>query len=102
MIVTCTICGQRFETNGRASKCPHALLQGNAELSRSAYYDATDRGLIKSAIICLYESDKHNEAANILRQSNNPAMQALAEECARSSGTDAQFKFRQKLERAGA
>lgn len=66
MIVRCTLCGQRFETDGRASKCPHALLQGNAETSRSARFDATDRGLIQSAVVCLYESDKHNEAASIL------------------------------------
>ncbi len=102
MIVTCTLCGQRFETEGRASKCPHGLLQGTSEPSRTAYFDATDHGLIKSAVVCLYESDKHNEAAGILRKSNNPAMQALAAECARSSGMDAQFEFRKKLERAGA
>ena len=102
MIVTCTLCGQRFETEGRASKCPHALLQGTAEPSRSAYFDATDRGLIKSAVVCLYEPDKHNEAAGILRKSSNPAMQALAQECAGLSGMDAEFEFRKKLERAGA
>lgn len=102
MIVTCTLCGQRFETEGRASKCPHALLQGNAEPSRSAYYDATDREIIKSAIECLYESDKHNEAASILRKSRNPAMQALAQECDELSGMNAEFEFRKKLERAGA
>ena len=101
MIVTCMLCGQRFETEGRASKCPHALLQGN-EPSRSAYFDATDRGLIRAAIECLFEMDKHKEAAAILRKSSNLAMQALAEECAQSSGMDAQFEFRKKLERAGA
>ena len=102
MIVTCTLCEQRFETEGRASKCPHALLAGNAEPSRTAYFDATDRGLIKSAVVCLYEPDKHNEAAGILRKSSNPAMQALAQECAGLSGMDAEFEFRKKLERAGA
>lgn len=102
MIVTCRLCGQRFETEGRASKCPHELLQGNEESSRSACFDSNDRALIKSAVVCLFESDKHNEAASILRKSSNPAMQALAEECARSSGMDAQFDFRKKLERAGA
>jgi hypothetical protein len=28
MIVTCTLCGQRFETEGRASECPHTLVPG--------------------------------------------------------------------------
>jgi len=102
MIVTCRICGQRFETQGRDSKCPHGLLQKNAEPSRSAAFDTADRRLIQSAIVCLYEPDKHDEAARLLRQSSNPAMQALAEECARSSGSDAQFEFRKRLERAGA
>jgi hypothetical protein len=103
MIVRCTICGQRFETEGRNSKCPHALLQKATEPSRVARFDTADRRLIQAAIDRLFEPDKHKEAASCLRQSSNPAMKLLAEECDGLSGSDltAQFEFRKELERAG-
>jgi hypothetical protein len=105
MVVTCRLCSMRFETEGRASMCPHALLEGGGDASRGAAFDSTDRRLLQSAAMCLMELDKHHEAATILGQSGNPAMKALADECASlpdsSRDFDAQFQFRKKLERAG-
>lgn len=106
MIVTCRTCGQRFETQGRDSKCPHGLLDKSAEPSRSAAFDSTDRTLIRSAIDRLYTLDK-DKAASFLNQSSNPAMKQLAEECAAlrdSTESDVRIlvEFRKKLERAGA